>query len=276
MARLSLPTLFAVALFTVVNCDSVGRAEDAEAHAIALAEEFGGSAKVNSKLDEIARVEVKLPAATDAVLKRLCKMPSIGALEVLDATKCTEVGFGCLKELPDLQTLVLGKCPINDKEAIAIGGLRTLNVLFVGESKLTDVTFAQFKKLVNLKTLDVSDCAITDKSAAVLIGLKKLEELNLSKTKFGDPGVTALKNLEKLRLLKLNQSNVTRKGIDAIEAARARATLGEISLAMEDAFGRAEQCGQIAANARVVASARFHCAVARGIGVSHKSKYRAD
>jgi len=199
------------------------RADESEQQAIALAVELGGSAKVDDKLGEIARVAVKLDTANDAALQRLCKMPSVGSLEILDATKCTDVGFACLKELPDLQKIVLGKCPLSDKDAAAIGTLRSLNVLFVGESKLTDTTFVSFKKLVNLKVLDVSDSALTDKSAPILLGMKKLEELNLSKTKFGDVGVTALKDLEKLLLLKLNQTNVTRKGIDAIEAARGKA-----------------------------------------------------
>ena len=217
MLRMTWATLAAILLTTAA------RADEFERDAIALAVELGGSAKVDDKLDEIARVAVKLPSADDSTLRQLCKMPSVGSLEIVDAGKCTDVGFACLKELPDLQNLVLGKCPLRDKEAAALGTLRSLSVLFIGESKLTDTTFAHFKKLVNLKVLDISDCSITDKSAPVLLGMKKLEELNLSRTKFGDAGVTALKDLEKLRLLKLNQTNVTRKGIDAIEAARGKA-----------------------------------------------------
>ena len=217
MLRMTLATLAAILLTTTV------RADEFERDAVALAVELGGSAKVDDKLDEIARVAVKLPVADDSALRQLCKMPSVGALEILDATKCTEEGFAALKELPDLQNLVLGKCPLSLKDAAAIGNLRSLNVLFIGESKLTDTTFAHFKKLVNLRLLDVSDCSITDKSAPVLLGMKKLEDLNLSRTKFGDAGVTALKDLEKLRLLRLNQTGVTRKGIDAIEVARGKA-----------------------------------------------------
>ncbi len=221
MARLSLLTL-AMLLSGATSARAANEPDESEARAIALALALGGTAKVDEKLDEIARVAVKLPAASDAALLRLCKMPSVGSLEIFDATKCGEAGFAALKELPDLQTLSLGKCPLTDKSATALGTLRTLNALYIGESKLTDTTFAHFKKLVNLKVLDISDSALTDKSATVLVGFKKLEELNLSKTKFADAGVVALKELEKLRLLKLNQSNATRKGIDAIEAARGK------------------------------------------------------
>ncbi len=223
MWRQLMMTLGAVVLGTSTGFAAAPKADEVEADAIARIVKLGGSAKIDEKLDENARVAVKLPTANDAALQQLCKLPNIGAVEILDATKCTEVGFAKLKELPDLQMLVLGKCPLTEKEANAIGTLRTLTVLFIGESKLTDVALAHFAKLVNLKTLDVSGAAaITDKSASVLVGFKKLEELNLSGTKFGDVGVTALKDLELLRVLRLNQSNVTRKGIDAIEAARGK------------------------------------------------------
>lgn len=222
MLRLLLTTLTA-ALGTSTGFTAAPKADEFETEAIARIVKLGGTAKIDDRLDETARVAVKLPTANDAALQQLCKLPSVGAVEILDATKCTEVGFTKLKELPDLQTLVLGNCPLTEKEATAIGTLRTLTVLFIGESKLTDVALAHFTKLVNLKVLDVSGAAaITDKSAPVLVGLKKLEELNLSGTKFGDSGVTALKDLEQLRILRLNQSNVTRKGIDAIEAARGK------------------------------------------------------
>ena len=225
MCKLLPPVLLVALSFAsfIRAAPPASKADSVEDKAIALAEQLGGSAKVDEKLDEIARVAVKLPTANDAALRRLCKMPSVGAVEIFDATKCTDVGFASLKELPDLQKLVLGKCPLNEKQAAAIGTLRSLNVLFLGESKLGDAAFEGFKKLVNLKLLDVSDSRLTDRSAEVLLGMKKLEELNLSKTKFADDGVKALKALENLKLLKLNQTNVTRKGIDAIEEARGKA-----------------------------------------------------
>ena len=68
----------------------------------------------------------------------------------------------------------------------------------------------------------------------------------------------------------LTNSCVGAGGTPEIEA-RIAALTGVMQAAMEEAFGRAKQCGQIAADADVVALARFYCAVARGIGVSHKS-----
>jgi len=222
MVKLFLPALLFATAFDPIALGAA-KPDAAELQAIALSVELGGSAKVDEKLDEIARVYVKLPAADDATLRRLCKMPSVGAIEILDARKCSDEGFASLKELPDLQNLILGKCPLTEKDAAALGTLRSLNVLFVGESKLTDASFAGFKKLVNLKILDVSDAPLSDKSAAILLGMKKLEELNLSGTKFGDPGAIELTEMAKLRLIRLNRTNVTRKGIDALEEARGKA-----------------------------------------------------
>ena len=197
-------------------------ADELETQAVALATKLGGTAKVDPKLDEIARVSVKFEKGSDAILQKLAKTLVVGSIEIIDATACTEAGFVTLKELPDLQILTLAKCHLTDKEAAAIGSIRALNVLYLGESKLTDASFVGLKKLVNLKVLDVMDAPITDRSAAVLVSMKKLEELNLSGTKFGDPGVEQLKELTKLKLLRLNKTNATRKSIDILEAARGK------------------------------------------------------
>ncbi len=197
-------------------------AEDLEKDALALVAKLGGTATIDPKLDEIARVAVKFDTANDAILQKIAKTIVVGSIVITDATPCTEAGFIALKELPDLQILGMVKCQLTDKEAVAIGSIRALNELFLGESKLNDISFVGLKKLVNLKKLDVIDAAITDKSAPVLLSMKKLEELNLSGTKFGDPGVEQLKDLTKLKLLRLNKTNATRKSIDILEAARGK------------------------------------------------------
>jgi hypothetical protein len=210
------------ALVIALLVPSFSFAEELEDQAVALVTKLGGTAKVDTKLDEIARVSVKFEKGSDAILQKLAKTLVVGSIEIIDATPCTEAGFVTLKELPDLQILTLAKCHLTDKEAAAIGSIRALNVLFLGESKLTDTSFVGLKKLVNLKVLDVMDAPITDKSAAVLVSMKKLEELNLSGTKIGDPGVEQLQALTKLKLLRLNKTNATRKSIDILEAARGK------------------------------------------------------
>lgn len=199
------------------------RADLAETEASVV--KLGGTAKVDPALDEIARVSATFAAATDAVVFQLVKLPEVGAIRIDDATKLTDKGLAALKELPDLQRLQLGKCPLTDAKAAALGTLRTLDTLHVGSSGLTDLGLAGMKKLVNLKSLDLLDAAITDKAVPTLLLFKKLEELSLAGTKFTDKGVPELAPLEKLKTLKLQNTAVTRKGIDAIEKALPKLTV---------------------------------------------------
>lgn len=178
---------------------------------------LGGTAKEDKSLDEMARVSVTLSSATDAVVFQLAKLPEVGAIRIDDATKVTEKGLAALKELPDLQRLQLGRCPLTPAEAAALGTLRTLDTLHIGSSGLTDTGLAAMKKLVNLKSLDLLDAPVTDKAVATLVLFKQLEELSLAGTKITDKGVPELAPLEKLKTLKLQNTTVTRKGIDAIE-----------------------------------------------------------
>lgn len=201
-------------------------AEDpAVAETIAAVKKLGGMAVVDDRLDEAAPVAVVFPTGTDALLIQLSKLPSVGGITFDDSAKCTEAGFAALKELPDLQKLVLGKCTVTDKSAAAIATVRPLQLLYLGEAKLTDDGLTGFKNLKHLKVLDLFKTKITDKGLAHLTGLAKLEELNLSGTKVSDAGVESLKELKALKLLRLNNTNVTREGVTKLEAALPKATV---------------------------------------------------
>ena len=196
---------------------AAGKPTDAEADAIAAVKKLGGSAEVDSALDEQARLSVVFDRPTDAALLAVAKLPAVGAVDVRDGTKITEKGFAALKELPDLQKLFVGKGVISPAEAEAVGTLRTLGVLVLGGCKLTDAELGQFKKLRNLTTLDLMDTAVTDKSADTLLALTKLEEVNLSGTKVGDAGAKKMLELGKLKLLQLNNTKVTAAAISEME-----------------------------------------------------------
>ncbi len=199
------------------------RADTADTEAAVA--ELGGTATTDPTLDDNFQVSVKIPAATDSDLLRLAKLPDIGAIRIGDATRCTEAGLAVLRELPNLQQLMLGRCPLTPAEAAALGGLRTLTLLHVGDSMLTDAGLAAMKKLVNLTSLDLLDAPVTDRAAPVLAGFKKLEELSLAGTQVTDKGVVGLAPLVGLKQLKLHNTAVTRKGIDAIEKALPKLTV---------------------------------------------------
>lgn len=192
---------------------------------IAAVKKLGGTAVVDDRLDQEAPVAVTFPVGTDALLVSLSKLPSVGGITFDDSGKCTEAGFAVLKELPDLQKLVLGKCAVTDKAAAAIATVRPLQLLYLGESRITDEGLAGFRNLKHLKVLDLYKTKVTDKGLKHLTGLKKLEELNLSGTKVSDAGVESLKELTGLKLLRLNNTNVTRDGVTKLEAALPKATV---------------------------------------------------
>lgn len=200
-------------------------ADPAAEEAIVAVKKLGGKAVVDDRLDEIAPVSAMLPTGSDALLVSLSKHPSIGGITFEDASKCTEAGFAALKELPDLQKLVLGKCTVTDKAAAVIATIRPLQLLYLGEAKLTDDGLTGFKTLKHLKVLDLYKTKVTDKGLTHLIGLAKLEELNLSGTKVSDAGVESLKELKALKLVRLNNTAVTREGVTKLEAALPKATV---------------------------------------------------
>ena len=218
---------FTLVLLTLLPSVALAAADPdpTEQAAIDAVAKLGGKAAVNAQLDAVARVEVRLKTATDATLVKLGKLPSVGAITIDDATKCTEKGFAALKELPDLQELVLSKSAVGDRAAAAIAGVRPLQVLYLGESKVTDAGLAGFKTLKNLRVLDLYKTGVTDKGLAHLSTLAKLEDLNLSGTKVTDKGVPALKGLTALKLVRLNGTNVTREGVSVLEAALPKATV---------------------------------------------------
>ena len=207
-------------LFCLTFTSQISRADEYQKHALDGVATLGGEAKIDDKLNEMAAITATFEVATDSTLERLAKMPALGSITIYDASKITEKGFAVLRELPDLQKLIVGKGLVNDNSAAAIGTLRTLDTLALNASKLTDVGLAAMKRLVNLKVLVILDGNITDRSVPTLLGFKKLEQLNLCGTKLTDTGVIMLKNLENLTLLRLNNTNVTRKGITALEEAR--------------------------------------------------------
>ena len=91
------------------------------------------------------------------MLASLKKAPQIGALDVFDATRCTEAGFAALKQLPHLRKLTLGKSVMSGPSTTAIAQCKELRVLYLAGSGLSDSELATLKKLTFLESLDISD-----------------------------------------------------------------------------------------------------------------------
>jgi Leucine-rich repeat (LRR) protein len=183
---------------------------DDEKKAIDLVARAGGKATLDPKLPAAARVSAKFEAATDATLAGLKKAPHVGAVDVFDATRCTDKGFAALKELPNLRKLTLGKSFVSAAGAGAIGQCRELRFLYLAGSGLTDTELTGLKTLTLLESLDISDNPrVTDKGMETLKALERLQVLYLGKTGLTDRGLMELKSLDGLRSLNVVGTKVT-------------------------------------------------------------------
>jgi len=186
-----------------------------ERKAIELVMKAGGKAEIDPKLSESARVSAKFESATDGVLMNLKKAPQIGALDVFDATRCTEKGLAALKELPYLQRLIFGKSEMTVARAKAIAECKELRKLYLASSGLTDTALEELAKLTLLESLDISDNArVSDKGMASVKMLERLQALYLGKTNLTDKGLQELKNLDGLRSLNVVGTKVTGDAAD--------------------------------------------------------------
>jgi hypothetical protein len=188
---------------------------DDEKKAMALVAQSGGKAEIDLRLSTDARVFAKFDSATDGVFIGLKKAPQIGALDVFDATRCTEKGFAALKDLPNLRKLTLGKSEMSGPRVAAIAQSKELRVLFLAGSGLTDTELAALKKLTRLEALDISDNPlVTDKGMASIKALDRLQILYLGKTSLTDKGLMELKVLDGLCTLNVVGTKVTGEAAD--------------------------------------------------------------
>ena len=188
---------------------------DDEKKAIDLVTKAGGKAVIDPKLPAAGRVSAKFESATNAVLTNLKKAPQIGALDVFDATHCTETGFSALKQLPNLRKLTLGKSALSAGSVNTIGQCTELRTLYLPSSGLTDTELAGLKNLTHLEALDISDnLQVTDKGMAIVKGLERLQLLTLGKTGITDKGLMELKSLDGLRTLHVGGTKVTGDAAD--------------------------------------------------------------
>jgi Leucine-rich repeat (LRR) protein len=208
--RFFLVVIFALGLTAGALSQPASTAPTAdEKKAIDLVAMAGGQAEIDPKLPPAARVSAKFESATDGALAGLKKAAQIGAIDVFDATRCTEKGFAALKDLPNLRKLTLGKSDMNTARIATIAQLKELRVLYLAGSGLTDAQLATLKKLTLLEVLDVSDNPITDKGMAHVKALDRIQVLYLAKTGLTDKGLMELKVLDGLHSLSVVGTQVT-------------------------------------------------------------------
>lgn len=200
--------LFVLALTAVARPADDPTAE--EARAIAVIAKLGGKAEIDPRLAPEARLIARFETVNDKVLSDLKKQPLVGAVDIFDATKCTEKSFVALKALPKLRKLVVGKGELNAAAIIALGQCKELRYLALVECGLTDAELVGLKKLALLEHLTLSDNPkLTDKGMASVKALDRLQVLYLSNTSITDKGLAELKVLDGLRTLNVINTKVT-------------------------------------------------------------------
>lgn len=204
---------FALALLgvsSVVACRADEMPSAGEQQAIDALVRLGGKADIDPKLAPEARVAAKLESADDGLLLALKKHPQIGAIEVLDATRCTAKGYSGLKDVPELRRLVLSKCNMTPLAVTAIAQCKELRHLALVEAGLTDAGLAPLKKLALLEHLSLSNNSrITDKGMLTVKSFERLQMLYLANTAITDKGLWELKGLDGLRTLNVANTKVT-------------------------------------------------------------------
>jgi hypothetical protein len=218
------PVFLVLALFTMSACLMADGKETKPAPATTEETELarvltkqGQTVEVELGLAESARISVSVEKATDAKLLALCKQPMVGKLDLRDASKVTPEGFGYLKELPNLQTLLICQGDISPAEAMAISKLGSLTTLSLSGCKTTDIAVGNFKRMKDLVEIDLTGTKLSEKGIEPLLELKKLQRVNLSGTNATDKILPKWMVLEKLELLQVVGSKVTREGMDKAE-----------------------------------------------------------
>jgi hypothetical protein len=204
--RFALLALF-LCTMTTFAADTPTKEEKAAMDYIAKS---GGKATLDPHFSSEGRVSAKFEAVSNATLSSLKKFPQIGGIEVLDASQCTTKGFANLKELPNLQKLVLGKSfPIAEGFA-AIGQCKELRHLGVVNSNLTDAELESLKSLTMLEHLAISgNPKVTDKGMQTVKEFERLRVLYLGNTSITNEGLMELKKLDGLRTLSVGGTKVT-------------------------------------------------------------------
>jgi hypothetical protein len=209
--RFLLTTLLACGAISVAPAQPADTTPTAdEKKAIDLVTRAGGKAEIDPNLPVASRVAAKFEYGADALLVNLKKAPQVGALDIFDATRCTDQGLAALKDLPNLRRLTLGKSFMNPPRLKAIAQCKQLRRLYLAGCGLSDAGLELLKPLSNLVWLDISDNPhVTDKGMASLKELERLQALFLAKTSITDKGLTELKGLDGLRQLNVVATKVS-------------------------------------------------------------------
>jgi hypothetical protein len=196
------------------------------------------------KVQSLVHISIASDRITDAAFRHLGKLKNLNWIAVgpqKPNCRLTITGSG-LKDLSGLHKLeeLLLECPIDDagmrnihglrlkhldlqhpaisdRGIAAIGEMRSLETLGIGDSLISDGAFTSFANLPELRCLSLDHCTkVKGSGLKELAGLNKLTLLCLQDCPIDDAAVKNLKGLH-LRALNLRLSNITDQGIDELK-----------------------------------------------------------
>jgi hypothetical protein len=97
----------------------------------------------------------------DTEMERLKDLPQLQLL-LLDHSRITDAGLASLAELSELQSLLLDKTPITDAGLEHLAGLSQLQSLSLDNTRVTDVGLVHLARLSQLRTLWLKNIKVTD------------------------------------------------------------------------------------------------------------------
>jgi Leucine-rich repeat (LRR) protein len=140
-----------------------------------------------------------------------------GKLERFTArsTKLTDANATSgLPLLTSLRWLFIWKNDIGDDTAAAIAGMKSLEVLYLDDTKVTDAGLKTMAAMPAMNNLWLSNTAITD-DGLMALRMENLESLQLNETAVTDAGIAALAKLPKVRSISARKTAITDEGIAA-------------------------------------------------------------
>jgi Leucine-rich repeat (LRR) protein len=138
-------------------------------------------------------------------LKGSAKLRKISIMK----NKLSSEDFRSLAELTQLTKLDLYNTHVTEQDLIALGALKDLNALHIGDSGLSMKALAQLKNFKRLTYLDLTDTRLTNANLKYILSLGNFEELKLEETGLDITATEILKDYKPLKRLQIQS-----KGMD--------------------------------------------------------------
>jgi hypothetical protein len=159
----------------------------------------------------VKSVWLRGPHVSDATLAHLRALTGLRFLN-LSSTKVNGEGFQHLKDLPQLELLVIDAWA-STQVIKHLKGLPRLRWLMISGARMADTAFDDLERLASLEVLTLNDTGATDARLACLDKMPALRELDLFEPGFTDMGLKHVASLRHLKRLVLCWSPTTDAGL---------------------------------------------------------------